>query len=316
MSCGCLQREAVAQTNMERRDMRDVQASKITPQIWAPSLGSEFKVQVGARVGRLEVVAEEGYNKHRQRVWLCRCSCGNPELTSVRQLSLVSARIRSCGCLRDEATRARSKTHGHAHVGKVLPEYKIWTKMKDRCFNPESTSFHNYGRRGIRVCSEWQDSFEAFLRDMGPRPSPLHSIERKENNGNYEPENCVWATRSEQMANTRRNKHVTYQGEKMHVAEAARKAGLSERTVLSRIRIGWPEERLFIPSKRGRYFKKPPGREGSVFVVYNGERVSLNKAATLAGLKRATVRDRIENGWPESEWFAPANPNRPKLRRS
>jgi hypothetical protein len=182
--------------------------------------------------------------------------------------------------------------------------------MKDRCLNPDSLGWHNYGKRGIRVCCEWQDSFEAFLRDMGERPSPLHSIERKETNGHYEPGNCIWATRKEQMANTRRNRRVLYEGERLHISEAARRAGISERTILTRLKLGWPEDRLFIPADRGRHFSPKTGRPPDYMVTYQGEHMSLAKAAKLAGLERATVKERIDRGWPEADWFVPADPCR------
>jgi hypothetical protein len=206
-------------------------------------------VKVEDRFGRLRVVAEAGRNKHGQRVWRCLCDC--QAVAVVSQPNLVSGGQRSCGCLRTEANVGRTK-HGHAAVGHVSREYSLWLVMKDRCLNPDSRGWKDYGGRGITVCDEWQDSFEAFLRDMGPRPSPAHSIERRQNDGPYAKWNCVWATRDVQAANTRRNRKVMLDGEPVHVSEAARRKGLSERTILSRLRLGWSGDELFLPPDIGR----------------------------------------------------------------
>jgi hypothetical protein len=102
------------------------------------------------------------------------------------------------------------------------PEYAVWCAMKRRCLNPEYPLFKDYGGRGITVCAEWRDSFSRFLEDMGKRPTPKHSIERENNDGNYEPSNCVWATREEQSRNRRSNIKLTHDGLTMNMAEWSR----------------------------------------------------------------------------------------------
>src|SRR5689334_4957651 len=106
------------------------------------------------------------------------------------------------------------------------PEYKAWQKMKDRCYNPRSQRYDRYGARGIRVCGRWLASFEAFFEDLGPRPSPEHSLERTDNDGDYCPENCRWATRAEQNRNRSDNVLLEYEGRRLTRAEWAREMGM------------------------------------------------------------------------------------------
>jgi hypothetical protein len=128
------------------------------------------------------------------------------------------------------------------------PEYGIWESMLRRCLNPKHKAFKDYGGRGITVCDRWRD-FSAFYADIGPRPSPRHSLERKDGNGNYEPTNCRWATKREQQRNTRRNVRLTFRGETRCLAEWADIMGLKRELVRGRIRLGWDAERaLTTPS--------------------------------------------------------------------
>jgi hypothetical protein len=130
--------------------------------------------------------------------WLCGCECGGEKI--VRAGHLLQDKIRSCGCLTRASRSAPNKTHGMS----LTPEYQSWKSMKDRCLNKRNRAFKHYGGRGITVCDRWIKSFEDFYSDMGPRPSPRHSLDRyPDNNGNYEPGNCRWATSAQQRANQR-----------------------------------------------------------------------------------------------------------------
>lgn len=195
----------------------------------------------GQTFGRLTVLNRDGSQGSKAR-WLCLCVCGNTVLKTSNDLT--SGNTRSCGCLRREMTAQKLATHGQTNS----PEYRTWSKMKERVNNPSLDGYENYGGRGIRVDPEWENSFENFLDDMGPRPSAKHSIERVDNDGDYVPENCKWATQTEQVRNRRNTVRLDYCGRKVTLAELSEICGLSYMLLYKRIVIsGWAIEDALRP---------------------------------------------------------------------
>lgn len=178
----------------------------------------------------------------RNPVWLCQCSCGT--LKPIAGSSLRRGTTRSCGCLKLEGIGALNRHHGLS--GTVA--YRIWSDMWRRCEDAGRADYRHYGGRGIVVCERWL-SFEHFLTDMGERPSPKHSIDRIDNDRGYEPDNCRWATHSEQRLNRRRIRKVllTWNGVTTSLTEWAHHIGISPSTLSARIKKGWSHERLFQP---------------------------------------------------------------------
>ncbi len=193
----------------------------------------------GNRFEKLTVILRSPENdKYGRARWECLCDpkyggCGN--VVIVQAGNLKNGNTRSCGCLLKETVT----THG---LTSSL-EYNSWRGIIDRCCNEKHPAYEHYGKRGITVCDEWKESFEAFYRDMGPRPSPQHSIDRRKNDKGYSKENCRWVTPIEQQNNKRTNLYFGFAGEIKTLAQWCRVLNLSYKKTHRRIyRDGWTFE--------------------------------------------------------------------------
>ncbi len=174
----------------------------------------KFIDETGNRYGMLTVLERDTRPRKPTKskpktYWLCKCDCG--KVISVQAYNLRSGQTKSCGCYHKERTSETSTTHGMSRFpdGTIRPEFNAWVGMKTRCYNKNNRAYDRYGGRGIEVCDRWRNSFENFFEDMGPRPSPKHSIDRIDVNGDYEPSNCRWATDTIQARNQRTSKRNT-----------------------------------------------------------------------------------------------------------
>jgi len=187
----------------------------------------------------------------RGTYWYCDCSCGTRDYVTTSQSLRKGSKggARSCGCISRELSAVRigqqSRTHGETKLedGKQTetPEYRAWKSIKTRCHNQRYKQFKDYGGRGIKVCSRWRESFTAFLQDMGRKPSPAHSIERRDTDGDYEPGNCYWATDEEQRRNKRTTVLITIEGVTRVRCDWLRLLGVSRSTYTWRRKQGWTE---------------------------------------------------------------------------
>jgi len=197
---------------------------------------------VGRRFGRLTPIACEKINGFVY--WLCACDCGAK--ARVCGYKLRHGHTRSCGCLKKDILLERNHVHGLTGTA----EYHAWAAMHGRCYNRNNEAYKDYGGRGIKVAPEWS-TFTAFLKDMGKRPSPKHSLDRVDNDGDYGPRNCRWATKQKQNNNRRSNRWLELGGSVLTCAEWERSSGLKRGTLYHRLRAGWSAERAVKTPLRG-----------------------------------------------------------------
>jgi hypothetical protein len=233
--------------------------------------------------GQLTVIAFAGYTS-TNAYWCCKCTCG--VIKDVRVDHLTHGDTQSCGCQKYALTSQQKTTHGLT----LTPEYKAWQQMFVRCYSPKSQSYANYGARGITVCESWHGSFETFFADMGPRPTPQHSLERIDNNQGYSPENCRWATMKEQSHNRRTNRLITHNGVTHTLSEWAESVGLSLQAFRQRLLRWSMEDALSTPVR-----PLTPSDIPTTF-TYNGITQTLAEWAKQYNMSYTTLYRRILRG--------------------
>lgn len=204
----------------------------------------------GQRFGRLVVVGAGVKDFGKPVVYPCLCDCGSG--SSVTRSSLLSGNTQSCGCLKIERTTERSTKHGLCRS----VEYKIWCGLQRRCYDKAVKQYADYGGRGVTICERWKD-FKNFYDDMGDKPSPEHSIDRIDNDGNYEPANCRWATRKEQNSNKRNNVYVTAYGKTLTITAWSNLVGISVSTLSTRALRGLDGPLVLAPTSKCKAYKGP-----------------------------------------------------------
>ena len=212
----------------------------------------------GQRFGRLVVTKWHRTADMSHGKWLCLCDCGTWHVATTKHLRRGD--VKSCGCLARQLSPA-NKTHGSSRTGL----YRVWLSMRRRCENPSDPSFKNYGGRGIKVCDRWNRSFEAFVADMGERPASALTVERIDNDGNYEPGNCKWATRQEQARNQRSNRLIEHDGRVQCLARWAEEFGIGASCLRRRLDVqGLPIAEALTRTSRYSLAHKRMGLEGSL----------------------------------------------------
>lgn len=189
----------------------------------------------GKKFGRLTVISRAENTSQGQANWLCECDCGNTH--TVKSIILRRGISKSCGCLGIESRHTNNRTHGHTSSS-TTPTFHSWAGMINRCTNESHKSFMRYGGRGITVCKRWH-TFQNFLDDMGVKPEN-RSLERINTGIGYSPDNCKWATASEQARNKTNNHLITHNGETKCLQEWAEIIGIKSSSLRCRLNYGWP----------------------------------------------------------------------------
>lgn len=193
----------------------------------------------GMRIGHLVVLKYEGQDLRHHALWSCLCDCG--KTIRVNSSNLIWGNTKSCGCLRKKLNTEKCTTHGLSKTRL----YEIWAGMKKRCINPNSHAYERYGGREITVCNEWMDFPPFYKWAIANGYEEDLTIERKNNDGNYEPSNCVWATYKIQARNMKTNHRISFRGEVFCINEWAEKLNIAPGTLWNRIKLGWSTERAF-----------------------------------------------------------------------
>ncbi len=189
-------------------------------------------IKNGSFIGKIQVIKEVP-TVDTERYFEFKCHCG--DIFTARLHNLRTGNTNSCGCVKKKMLIDRNTTHGMTNT----PEFNVWQNMCMRCHNVKATHYKYYGERGIKVCKRWRNSFENFFADMGKRPSPKHSIERVDVNGDYSPKNCIWIENYRQYLNRTDSRFFTFNGETKTISQWATFAKMNYDMVWYRLNNGW-----------------------------------------------------------------------------
>ena len=205
---------------------------------------SRIKDLTGIEYGSWTVIRFDAKRCHHH-YWICRCKCGSERSVEASHLrNGTSPQCKDCGYRRQTCDALGRSSYDWKPVIGYSGELSCYRNMLNRCFNPTATRYSTHGGRGITVCHRWRESFQAFLEDMGKRPSKRHSIERIDNDGNYDPGNCIWGTHREQSRNKRNSRYLTFNGQTKCLVDWADECGLKRTTLIQRLNAyGWSVER-------------------------------------------------------------------------
>lgn len=243
---------------------------------------------IGMVFGYLTVIEQLEYKTRFGRVLCkCKCRCGNEKI--IVWDNLKNNLTKSCGCYKKEE---KEKKYSKLNTSIKSAEYTTWRGIKDRCYKLKNINYHNYGGRGILMCDRWFNSFECFYNDMGKRPSSKYSIERIDNDGNYEPLNCKWATREEQDRNRRTNVWIEYDNRKMILFDWAKELCVSRpNDIKIMIDKGVPFDEIY------QHFKHKKQNNRGLFYEYKGQKMRQSKWAKILKLKYPnTISREIKKG--------------------
>ena len=277
-------------------------------------IASDFRPETFNRLTSISSIYKPKGAKQALQDFVCDCGA----LVTKPRVYVTHGNCSSCGCLKKDITTARNKASAkHGYFG--TPTYRSWSAMVTRCEDPTHMAYHNYGGRGVTIDPLLRD-FIGFLSVMGERPSIEHSIDRYPNkNGNYEPGNCRWATRKEQLRNTRSNKIIEHRGKSQCATAWAEEYNLSISCLVARINAGWDvEEALTTPSGTVRNSRQGPQArkaKGGATYTHNGETLTIYQWEQKVGINGGTINARIKAGWPiDKALTTPVKPRKPSRR--
>ena len=251
---------------------------------------SKLKDLTGEKFNRLTLIEPAGFDNINRPIWLCKCECGN--MKNIRYWDVVQGRSKSCGCLRNEKAHDRliayNKSHNIKHNECRTRLYNIWSGMTQRCCNQNSHGYKDYGARGITVCEEWMKDYRNFRKWATENGYDDNlSLDRINNDGNYEPSNCRWATNVEQARNRRNNLIVTYKGKTQTLMEWSKELNIKYDVLWRRLKKGWSPERTF---------ERPVGWIGKQNIFYNGRYYFLSELAREYNISFSMLKYRLKKG--------------------